>query len=148
MPKGNAPRGKGLGGRRRTIICPCGYRIIGDPTRQGMIERLHKKKCEVCQGASSVSNQPFDPTHANKVDFSNTGNYHHTDARIHALTPEGKSVQYDVGGVPGGDVKTCDARILSEAVNQALGREGDAQDGVEVKPTKKKKKKKKKRSTQ
>ena len=52
------------GGQKRTILCPCGYRIIGHPKRLDTITRLHNKVCPDAKknGSKDVmpSSVPFD----------------------------------------------------------------------------------------
>ena len=139
MPRGQ--KGFNSGGRRRTIVCPCGYRIIGDPVRQGMIERLHKKKCDTCRECVSVSNTPFTTT-PNVVDLGNTGNYRETPAMIRTTNGiDGKIMEHAVQGIP--DLATCDPDLLNLVAQLSKDAEG-----VEVQEKKKKKKKRKKKKKQ
>lgn len=39
----------GGGGINRTIMCPCGFNIRGDPNRLDLRLKLHNKKCEICK---------------------------------------------------------------------------------------------------
>ena len=50
------------GGQRRTIVCECGYRIVGKPNTLDTISRLHNKVCPKSHGSKYVipSKVPFD----------------------------------------------------------------------------------------
>ena len=37
------------GGINRSIICPCGFNLRGDPNRLDLRLKLHNKKCEICK---------------------------------------------------------------------------------------------------
>jgi len=56
------------GGQKRTIMCSCGYRIIGNPKRLDTITRLHNK---VCPDAKKNGSKDILPS---KVPFDNVGN--------------------------------------------------------------------------
>lgn len=56
------------GGQKRTIMCSCGYRMIGNPKRLDTISRLHNKKCPDAKINGSKDIVP------SKVQFDNVGN--------------------------------------------------------------------------
>ena len=56
------------GGQKRTIVCSCGYRIIGNPKRLDTATRLHNK---VCPDAKINGSKDIMPS---SVPFDNVGN--------------------------------------------------------------------------
>lgn len=64
------------GGQRRTVVCPCGYRAVGNPDRIDTILRLHSKKCEDGGGMTGYKSKdmPFSGDTWNGIAKSKHGN--------------------------------------------------------------------------
>lgn len=68
-------KGKGIGGMRRTCVCPCGHILRGVRQRLGTELRLHQKVCETCAGVNLSSFINRKEEHQNLTDLHGGSQY-------------------------------------------------------------------------
>ena len=68
-------KGKGIGGNRRTCVCPCGHILRGVRQRLGTELRLHQKVCETCAGTNLSSFINKKEEHQNLTDLKGGSQY-------------------------------------------------------------------------
>ena len=77
-------KGKGIGGMRRTAVCPCGHIVRGVRQRLGTELRLHKRVCEICKDHDLSSFVNKKEEYQNLTDLRGGTNYrtnHKSNAR-------------------------------------------------------------------
>lgn len=68
-------KGKGVGGMRRTAVCPCGHIVRGVRQRLGTELRLHKRVCQICKDHDLSAFVNKKEEHLNLTDLRGGTNY-------------------------------------------------------------------------